>query len=173
MSEPKYSYYITIMGENVGNAFADMESVEAEVRTIRNYLAKRHINISLGWTKVNENSTKTYYNWDQTYGLRLENGELYSRCGFGKHWHEYEYVGKGIPSACQAMRQNLLLGNDDVAFGIKGICHSYSDWTGDPFEDYYIEILKGTQEDVYEFFEAGGARQCVIGCSECCGCGDW
>ena len=74
--------------------------------------------------------------------------------------------------------QKLLLGScvdktfksTDVIFGIKKINHSYYDWTGNPFEDYEIDILQGTKEDVYSYLTN---HKCFIGCEECCGCGDW
>lgn len=120
-----------------------------------------------------------YGNWDKSYGFGIRDGNLYSYCGSGLAWHEMQYVGKGKPSACQAARQNLLLGTfdmngdrqlkeTDVLFGIRAINHSYDDWTGDIFKDYTIDILQGTKEDVEKCFD-----NCVICCSECSGCGGW
>lgn len=123
-------------------------------------------------------TTNSYGNWDKSYGFQLDNGKLYSFAGCGTPIQFQEYRGKGIPFACQAKRQNLLLGTfdmetrclekDDIMFGIKGINNSYNTWTGNIFEDYEIEILQGKQEDVCKIF-----NKCVICCSECCGCGDW
>lgn len=121
-----------------------------------------------------------YGNWDETFGFGVrENGTMYSYCGFGLHWHELMYMGKGKPATCQAQRQKLLLGTfdfngnrqlkeTDILFGIREINHSYDDWTGDIFEDYTIDILQGTKEDIRKIF-----KDCVVCCSECCGCGGW
>ena len=128
-------------------------------------------------------TTKSYGNWNKSYGFSLENGKLYSFCGRGIPIQFQEYRGKGTPFACQAQRQALLLGTfdmeacclkeDDILFGIKGINNSYDTWKGDIFKDYEIEILQGKQEDIYKFFEEDSEHQCVISCDECCGCGDW
>lgn len=120
-----------------------------------------------------------YGKWDESVGFTLRDGKLYRYCGPGLPWHQRQYVGEGTPSACQAQRQKLLLGTfdlngyhkvteDDVLFGIREINHSYWDWTGDIFKDYDIDIIQGKPEDIYKFFQ-----ECVIGCDECCGCGDW
>lgn len=121
-----------------------------------------------------------YNNWDKSFGVSLsEDGTMYTTCGCGLSWHEKEYNGDGLPAVCQAVRQKLLLGtlntderrqinDDDILFGIKGINHSYYDWTCDIFEDYDIDILQGSKEDVRKIFD-----DCVIGCDQCCGCGDW
>lgn len=126
-----------------------------------------------------------YGNWNESYGFGLDkDGKMYSYCGSGTPYQFQEYQGKGIPFACQAKRQKLLLGTfdmngsrqlkeDDVLFGIREINHSYYGWTGDIFKDYDIDILQGKKEDIYQFFEEDGDRQCVIGCDCCCGCGDW
>lgn len=126
-----------------------------------------------------------YGNWDESYGFGIrKDGKMYSYCGPGLHWHQMQYIGDGIPSACQAQRQRLLLGTfdmngsrklkeDDILFGIREINHSYYNWTGDIFKDYDIDILQGTKEDIYKFFDECSEHRCIIGCSECCGCGDW
>ena len=120
-----------------------------------------------------------YGNWDKSYGFGIRDGKMYKYCSCGLAWHEMPYIGKGKPSACQALRQKLLLGTfnmngdrqlkeTDVLFGIREINRSYDSWTGDIFEDYTIDILQGTKEDVRKCFD-----ECVIGCDKCCGCGDW
>lgn len=110
-----------------------------------------------------------YENWDRTFGIRKnKSGEIYTIRSFGLADHELEYHGKGVPYACQARRQKLLLGNEEVAFGIARINNSYGNWTGDPFKDFQIDVLLGTKEEVKKIF-----RQCVQTCDECCGCGDW
>ena len=120
-----------------------------------------------------------YGNWDRSYGFGVrKNGNMYSYCSPGLHWHELMYLGEGKPSVCQAQRQKLLLGTfdfktrklkeTDILFGIREINGSYYDWTGNIFEDYTIDILQGTKEDVRKIF-----TECVVGCDECCGCGDW
>lgn len=122
-----------------------------------------------------------YGNWNDSFGVGLnEDGTMYTYSSGGTPLPFQEYRGDGAPFACQAERQKLLLGTldmngerkiqaDDILFGIRKINHSYNDWTGDIFEDYTIDILQGKKEDVYQFFNS----QCIICCSECCGCGDW
>lgn len=114
--------------------------------------------------------TKMYYTWNKKHGIKVgSDGKLLCASGAGLKDHEMQYIGVGLPYVCQAVRQSLLLGDGkDVMFGIKSVKHSYDDWTGDIFSDYEIEILKGTMEDVSRIF-----FQCVVGCSDCYGCGDW
>ena len=123
--------------------------------------------------------------WDKSFSVEKdEQGRICFCCSPGLAWHEKEYVGEGLPSACQAMRQQLLLGSynaatreplkdNDVLFGIRGINNSYDDWTGDPFQDYDIDIIQGSEEEVRQFFDASHKSCCVIGCDQCNGCGDW
>ena len=128
-------------------------------------------------------TTKKYSNWRKNFGFQIENGKLMYYNGFGCGEQDLEYHGEGVPFACQAVRQSLLLGTfdtetmilkkDDVLFGIKEINHSYNDWSGDVFQDYDIEILHGTKEDVVKCFDESSKIWCVIGCEQCCGCGDW
>lgn len=80
---------------------------------------------------------------------------------------------------CLAAKEKLLVGTfdvnsgllkeSDVAFFITGINHSYDDWVGSLFEDYNIDIIQGTKEDVENCFD----EYYVLGCENCCGCGDW
>ena len=112
-------------------------------------------------------NTKRYTTWDKSYEVWIEDGRLLSASG-GVHWQDLEWQGDGLPCACQAVRQSLLLGNDEVMFGIKGINCSYNHWSSDPFWSYDIDILKGTKEEVRAIF-----YDRIIDCSDCCGCGDW